>query len=45
MFSRLRDKYDVIEEQINNIGAIMAKNLQVEEFLPNHETNTVVSSL
>lgn len=42
MFSRLRDKYDVIEEQINSTGALLTEKLRIEAFASNNKPNSVV---
>nr|CAG4641779.1 EOG090X07VJ [Eurycercus lamellatus] len=37
MFSRLRDKYNVLEDQILDIGNIIADELKIEEWQPNNK--------
>nr|SVE75814.1 EOG090X07VJ [Daphnia hispanica] len=36
MFSRLKDKFDVLEEQINDLGDLMKRKLAVDDFEPNN---------
>nr|CAG4649419.1 EOG090X07VJ [Scapholeberis mucronata]SVE93677.1 EOG090X07VJ [Scapholeberis mucronata] len=36
MFSRLRDKYDVLEDQINSMESLLCSKLKIEEFEPNN---------
>lgn len=43
MFSRLRDKYDVLEEQINTMGDLIGGKLQIEEFESNNNPKSVVT--
>lgn len=45
MFSRLRDKYDVLEEQITNMSTLLATKLQIDGFESNSKLNSVVLSL
>lgn len=42
MFSRLRDKYDVLEEQINNMGILISEKFKIDDFESNNAINTVV---
>nr|SVE88064.1 EOG090X07VJ [Daphnia similis] len=35
MFSRLRDKFEVLEEQINDLGDLMKNKLGIDDFEPN----------
>lgn len=42
MFSRLRDKYDVLEELMNNMGALIAEKNQIQDFMSNNDLNSVV---
>ncbi|XP_032790219.2 LOW QUALITY PROTEIN: DNA polymerase alpha subunit B [Daphnia magna] len=35
MFSRLRDKFDVLEEQINDLGDLVKRKLGIDDFDPN----------
>jgi hypothetical protein len=44
MFSRLRDKLDILEEQINEMGDLMKEKLEIEEFESNNELKSVVLS-
>nr|CAG4647137.1 EOG090X07VJ [Megafenestra aurita]SVE92449.1 EOG090X07VJ [Megafenestra aurita] len=40
MFSRLRDKYDVLEEQITNMSTLLATKLQIDGFESNSKLNS-----
>lgn len=42
MFSRLKDKFDVLEEQVNDLGDLMKKKLGLDEFEPNNILKSVV---
>jgi hypothetical protein len=42
MFSRLTDKFDVLEEQINYMGDLMRVKLGIEEFESSHILKSVV---
>nr|SVE75184.1 EOG090X07VJ [Daphnia dolichocephala] len=37
MFNRLKDKFDILEEQINDLGDRMKEKLAIEEFEPNNK--------
>nr|SVE74242.1 EOG090X07VJ [Daphnia barbata] len=37
MFSRLRDKFDILEEQINDLGDKVKDKLAIEDFEPNNK--------
>ena len=41
MFSRLRDKYEILEDQINDIGQVLAQQLQIDEWAPNNSLQSV----
>lgn len=42
MFSRMRDKFDILEEQINVIGDLIKGKLGIEEFESNNVLKSVV---
>lgn len=41
MFSRLRDKYEILEEQILDVGDALAKQLKIDEWAPNNKLQSV----
>lgn len=41
MFSRLRDKYEILEDQVLELGAVLAKQLKVEDWTPNNTLQSV----
>ncbi|KZS07965.1 DNA polymerase alpha subunit B [Daphnia magna] len=41
MFSRLRDKFDVLEEQINDLGDLVKRKLGIDDFDPNSVLKSV----
>lgn len=42
MFSRLRDKYDILEEQIQNFGTFISEKLKIDEYEQNSAPTSVV---
>ena len=45
MFSRLRDKHELLNEHIHQLGDIMADALKIEEWNPNNELQSVIYSV
>ena len=45
MFSRLRDKNELLDDHIHQLGDIMADALKIEEWNPNNELQSVFKKL
>jgi hypothetical protein len=44
MFSRLRDKYEVLEEQIDDKAQLLAEIMKIDEWSPHNQLLSVISN-
>jgi len=45
MFSRLRDKYEVLEEQIDDKAQLLAEIMKIDEWSPHNQLLSVILNL